>query len=367
MKIFKLEVEKTDSNCLSIHGSFGKDSGDIVLRDVPNWLGDKPTETWFKWGCKAFKTIFGENDNKLRQLWEREFSMQINHFDSLLLQIGNMSENELSPFKWYWEAMIGTISSKPTCYPLSRLPSPVDIVRTPRLPLTRSPCHEPVKDGRWKLALIRVPSQDSNETINLEYSELRTYLNDLQQKYNNFNLIRESTFNGNNAQEISQVLQANNVHLVNIVAHCARINDEDRPDRIAVGNGEHVSWDSILDSLGSISSVQIILLTCCFSDHFVKGTTPPAILLSKKGVPAVIAWNPKPYYPDTSLPFHRAFFWAMAEGNHVARAMSIARSAIFNAINPEVLGGWWINAFAPRLYLHESANIEQLHFPKNQD
>jgi len=259
--------------------------------------------------------------------------------------------------------MVGTTlpcqDTSTTYYPLGRFPSPVEVIRTPKLPLERDECHQSFNTksllDKWKAAIIHVPSITP---VSMEVNFLKKYLDYLKQESQNFDLIGVFEFNGHNGKEISERLRLQNVNVVDIIAHTA---DESHPNMLAFHNQSY-PWESLLDYLGSVRSIQIVLLSCCFSDHFINGVIPPAILLCKKGVPAVVAWNPRPY--DTTLPnFHRAFYWAMAKGNHVARAMSITRSAIFNAINLSI-SGHWIRAFAPRLYIHCDAQVEQLHFPQ---
>ena len=364
MKIFKLQIGRNASGKLHMRVIHNKDSEQCELPDLPKWMCDvqEGNLDWFHWGRNAFDAVFGSKDSSLRSFWEGKVRERIEHFDPFLLQVENTVWGDYLPFTVHWEAMVGTTlpcqDTSTTYYPLGRFPSPVDVIRTPKLPLERDECHQPFNTksllDKWKVAIIHVPSITP---VSMEVNFLRKYLDYLKQKSQNFDLVGVFEFNGHNGREISERLRLQNVTLVDIIAHAA---DENHPNMLAVNNQSY-PWEALLAHLSTIRSVQIILLSCCFSDHFIDKNVPPAVFLCKNGVPAIIAWNPRPY--DTTLPhFHRAFYRAMAEGNHIVRAVSTGRSTIFNSIDLRI-PRHWIRAFAPRLYLHCDAQIEKLSFP----
>jgi hypothetical protein len=357
-----LRIDANTTVEISLRGNAGEGIERHELSAVPEWLGEEPggNQDWFTWGRYAFDAVFGSGGH-LRRLWDTRAREALAYGTPMLVRVENSALGDVVPFKWYWEAMIGTTlpsqDNPAAFYPFGRFPSPVDLVRTPHPAFRGQLCHQLLphaQDGEpWHVALVRVPSIP---TVDLACRALENYLTYLAGQSRNFTLVGTWVFNGHNGEEIADAFQRHNVQIADIVAH----TQEDHPYLLTV-QGQYCSWEDLLRPLSPVRSLQIVALSGCKSDYFVTGRVVPAMLLHAQGVPAVIAWHPRAF--DTTLPhFHRAFYGAMARGYQVARAVSMGRAAVFQALDLRV-PGHWIRACAPRLYVHSTAQIAQLRFP----
>ncbi|MFQ5650711.1 MAG: hypothetical protein ACE5IY_12280 [bacterium] len=350
MKIFELEVSED-----TVQGRFERWRQARRLEALP--VGGSAGDDWFQAGCHLFHRIFGTDRNELRNLLERAVTENLD-FAPLLLQVRNGQPGDVRPFEVFWETLVGCTlgTSPPFFFPFGRLPSSIVLARSPNLG-SLAECNVAVaEEKKWRVAIVSVPSH-SKFLVTTQAQNLSSLLASLSSRTRNFEIVSRVEYTGDNGREVYEDLCSKRVNLVDIIADAA---DDHHPERISVGNREE-PWKPLLDQIGDVATLQMVLLTCCVSDHFRPGAVQPPVQLNDKGVAAVVAWNPRPW--DYTLPpFYRAFYTAMAKGSHIARAVSYGRSAILNAINLNE-GGEWLNAFAPRLYIHPWARPEQLRFP----
>lgn len=295
----------------------------------------------------------------IRQCWDLALAGALARGETTLVQVKVGADPE--PFKWFWEAMIGHISRPERFaewYALGRAPGPVDLVRAVR-PKSQYSSHQgPDENGNWRVGVLKVESDD----LIIKAADLLSAFLDYSQAKSlaRLDIAPIPSYTGDNELEVVNALRAARVGVVEIIAHGC----EEDPTLLQTRSGLR-PWQKLVSEIGTIGTINVALLSWCYSDFFLPVTLSPAAVLLEAGVRAVIPWSPKPQLYSL-VPFHRGFYGALLGGAHVARACSIGRTSIFHALNLGD-GEKWLDAAGPRLYMRDDlrgeTDIRQLRLP----
>jgi hypothetical protein len=334
--------------------------GDQNLQIAPAaaLMDDDPAKPgkWWDWGTSAFNEILPPGSG-VRNSWDTGIKQSLTSGGTAIARIA--ARGDQTPFAWFWESMIGTVICPDGVfqgYSLGRSPGPIDIVRAVFPTGDGGPHALPQIARPWRVMVVRI---DSDDRITKATQEVQNFIHSASQ----FGLAALEfagaiSYDGNHSVAVGQSLAEADV--VEIIAH--GVND--KLDQVRTQTGQ-IPWKPLLNLVGRIGRVKVVLLSWCFSDFFRIDAERPAETLLNAGVPAVVAWKPKPWL-QSLLPFQRGFYGALLNGAHVARACSIGRAAIFNALFHDDPGKW-LEAGGPRLYVRnevsQSLNIGRLRAP----